>query len=224
MAIAFGAITGATNTGTSLTFSSPSVSGSDTLGLVSFTRDVSSSPVTGVTWNGTAMTLIDSQYNNFGANGNTGVELWYIINPTAGVTNIVVSASNGSNRAKAAFYTGVKQTGQPDASNKGSVPNGTTNLALTVTTVADNSWSILVGRDINGSALQSVSNATIRVPATNNAIGFFDSNSDITPAGGYTMTVKTASGSFPKNGVIASFSPATAGPTPANSGWFQFFA
>jgi len=222
MAIAFGAITGASNSGTSLTFSSPNVSGSDTLGLVSFTRDVASNPVTNVTWNGTAMTFIDYQFDNFGANGSTGVGLWYILNPTAGVTNVVVSASNGSNRAKAAFYTGVKQTGQPDASNKGNVPNGTTNLALTVTTVADNSWSILVGRDINGNALQSVSNATIRVPSTDNAIGFFDSNSDITPAGNFTMTVKTASGSFPKNGVIASFAPAVS--APANNGFMQWWA
>ena len=64
--------------------------------------------VTGITYNGVALTKIDSQT----APAGRSIEKWYLINPATGANNCVISlsASPGSVRGDVRSYTDVHQT------------------------------------------------------------------------------------------------------------------
>lgn len=111
MAIAFGGFADGDNFGgstTTITITSPSVSGSDTLALVAVSIRGSSQTVTGVTWNGVSMTLVPS--SSITANNYLTV-LYYLTSPSSGATTVVVSGTNFTRAfATANYYTGVDQT------------------------------------------------------------------------------------------------------------------
>jgi hypothetical protein len=66
--------------------------------------------VTGVTYNGVALTFIIAR-DNVAGGGNVWVEGYYILNPASGSNNIVVTlASNAAARTNIIPATGVKQT------------------------------------------------------------------------------------------------------------------
>lgn len=110
-------------------------SGTNRLLMVYAFRE-NSETVTGITYNGTAMTLATSK-----AQGTSTAYAYYLINPATGANNIVVSFSGASSNciAGAISYTGVKQSAQPDAINSSSSASATS-LTTSVTTVADNAW------------------------------------------------------------------------------------
>lgn len=198
-AIAFGAVTNGGNGGaSSLTFSSPDVSGSNTLGVVQVFVQTDLT-INSVTWNGVNATFIGRETN---AAVNERIETWYILSPAAGVTNVVISRTGSTNslQGRAAYYTGVKQSGQPDASVTKIQASGTT-LTTTLTTVADNSWTVLTARNDIGNFAAST-NTTFR-----SGLNQFhaDNNANITPAGSYSMSVTlTDTESY---SVMASFAP-----------------
>lgn len=185
---------GYTLSGTSHTFSHTCTGDELILFVLAF---VQIGTTTGVTYNGTAMTLVDSQ-------GHTGgnVSMWYLLNPAVGAHNVVVTASGTTVVAgKSASYTGVRQSAQPDASFKQNF-SGTSSVWGAVTTVADNCWTILMVSDQTGGELAGTG-TTLRVAADGQAI--FDSNGAISPAG--TNFLRTSNAVLNWGVVMASFAP-----------------
>ena len=221
MAIALDATSNSGNTTGTLTATlSHTISGSNTILFVAtINNNATPTTVTGVTYNGVAMTNIGWQKTNTGS--TLWIYLWYIINPTTGANNIVATKSGTfwGIVIKWVSFTGVKQSAQPDSSST-SWPTTTTSYAPTTTTVADNCFSILCGAGTSGSALTAWTNTTI-----SNAIevvlwGLFIAYSTTakTPAGTDTITVTSSSQEF--IGIMASFSPFT---TSTNSNFLIFF-
>ena len=196
----FGATTNGTSTGaSSLTFTSPTVSGTLTLGVVGVLVQTDLT-ITGVTWNGTAMTFISRSTN--GANSER-VELWHIVNPSAGATNVVISRTGSSNAliGIASFYNSTRQTAQPDSSTSNTQTTGT--YSPTTTTVADRSTIIMMSRGISGSTFTAGASTTIRSqPSTGQALS---ERANVTPAGSTAINLTCTSQEIIS--AIASFAP-----------------
>jgi hypothetical protein len=103
-------------------------------GLACSTRSYDANAVTGVTYNAVSLT----QTGGSTTLGSDGVKYWQQVNPTTGSNNFVISLSSSRRlEFNVVSFTGVKQTGQPDAQAQTS---GTSTTATnSVTTVADNS-------------------------------------------------------------------------------------
>lgn len=205
MAIALDAATdgGLVNPGTSLTFSHTTSGSNRILFVAAF--GPSTDILTGATYNGVSMTLIDKT----AVGGDLYIYLWYLIAPATGANNVVISASGSAQiQGGAISYTGAKQTGQPDASNKSNTDT-TGTPTISVTTVADNSWAVLALRPSVGGTPTAGAGSTMRVAPTD-GFAMADSNAAITPAGSYSMTINVT-GSAGNAMVIASFAPDTGG-------------
>lgn len=176
---------------------SHTISGSDTILFVAVSNE-NGGAMTGVTYNGVAMTEIGT--------GQGTLHLYYLINPTAGANNVVATRATTTNdfHAWALSYTGAKQSAQPDAHSKAS------SLTGTVTTVADNSWGIMVARADNAGLAPSTNSTERSTPDGYDAWGVFDSNAPKTPAGSFSM-VCTGGGGV--SNVMATFSPSVASAT-----------
>lgn len=214
MAIAFnaGADLGNNSGSGSLTASYTVSTGSNRMLVVALAGDSSSDNITGLTYAGVAMSLACKK-----APGNRWTYLYYLLGPSSGANNVVISTSGGYILAVAGDYTGVAQTSQPDATttNAGSA----TSLTGTLTTIADQCWTIMGFGGYNGNSPPTAGSGSTRrtYDATFGTIGLFDSNAAITPAGSYSMTA-SYSGTTNENLAMASFSPAAGSPsaTPHN--------
>ena len=203
MAIAFDAVSSGGNGGTSQTFSH-TCTGTNRLLFVGAFNQESSSTVTGVTYNGVALTEIDntSQTNN-------SASLWYLIAPATGVNDVVVTRSSSSNAllGVAVSYTGCLQSGVPDSDNTRSGGSGSS-LTIATTTTVVNCW--LTGIFRNEVAVNVAStNTTMR---NSSSVSMGDTNAPMATAGSHSIGV-TWSGSGRNVGVIASFAPAPAAVT-----------
>jgi hypothetical protein len=141
-----------------------------------------SDDVTSVTYNGVAMT----QQQKVTTNGNARWSYYlFIASPDGSAHNLVINYSpNDSSKGVIASWNGAKQSGL-DASTNRSNTTGPFNDAIT--TVADNSWTLLDLVSIDGNwTVGSGSNNVIGSGASSTAI--FDSNGVIHPAGSNTMT------------------------------------
>jgi len=214
MAIAFNAATDGGNNGgstSSLTFSHTTGSGSDRVLFVVVAGDVggSSNHPTGVTYATVAMTEVDRT-----TTGNRNLYTYFLLNPTSGANNVVVSAgSNFFLLACAADYTGAAQSGQPDAEAEQVAAN--TSVTTSITTVADNCWTMLGEQGFNASNPPGAGAGSTRrtFGAAFGQPGLFDSNAALTPAGSHSMTT-TRTTSVSISHVMASFSPAGGGAAP----------
>ena len=202
MAIERDATSTGTDTTTVLTVSH-TCTGDDRILFVS-TRNlagVNNTP-SGVTYDSEDMNLIATAQSGSGRN----LSLWYLIAPNIGVNNIVVTHSVSVEQfADGGSYTGVRQSGQPDASNTySSGDNLVSTIPVTVTTVANNSWAVITGQA--QSDLATVSAGTNATALVGN---LFDNqtNGDITPAGSFQM-ILDLSQSRRARGIMASFAPA----------------
>lgn len=216
MAIAFNAAADGGNNGggsAGLTFAYTCGSGNNRLLVVLVLGDTSVNDVTGVTYNGVSMTLAAPPGLAPGGPDNRWLYLFWLIAPATGTNNVVISASSTHFiLGGAADYTGVSQTGQPDATTTHAGSGSITSLTTSITTVADNSWAVLA--ENNGGGLPPTANTgTIRraVDAAFSAWGLFDSNGPVTPPGSFGMTTDTGLPSNTILHVIASFSPAGSG-------------
>lgn len=153
--------------------------------LVCFVRD-STDTITGVTYNGVTMTQVAKQ-NVFTTNYWYG---FYLVNPATGTHSVSISFSNSGvpniNYA-CQSYSGVAQSGQPDAFNNALTTSNASNN-MTVTTVADNTWLVGIGEAANGGAISAGANATVRQSSLAYA-KMFDTNGSQTPAGSHSITV-----------------------------------
>lgn len=185
MAIAFDAATGSSTTGTSLTYSH-TCSGSNRALIVHYVTDTSNDLVTGVTYNGVAMSFIGRVQSP--SSRWTGI--YYLAAPATGANNVVISASGSAYlEASSASYTGVKQTGNPEA-NASNTGASVTSLSGTVTTITDNAWLVMGGHAAAGS--QAAGTGTTR-RHIGTVSAFFDSNGAKSPTGSYSLQQTHAS-------------------------------
>jgi hypothetical protein len=165
--------------------------------------DTAADDVTSVTYAGTSMTLINKRSEARKS------YLFYLINPASGANNIVISASTAHYLlGGAADYSGVKQSPLPDASSTGDTGGGGATLTTTLTTVADNSWTIICGND-SGPWTMGAGSTQRALDATFGIWVMADSNGVITPAGSHSMTLTGGSASV--GSMMASFAPAVSG-------------
>ena len=217
MAIAFDAGTNPTYVNAATHTFAHTCSGSDRLLWVHCWRR-SGDAVTGVTYNGVAMTSLGTEILAQTTSGNAYLTLWYLVAPATGSNNVVVTSVSALTEHidSASSYTGCSQTGIPDA--QATLSNTTqTNTTGTVTTVADNCWAIMFLRTQTGNSTAGAS-TTRRTDAA----GFtqtFDGNSPKTPAGSYSLNATHSNG---QTGYwMASFAPVSVATT--NSNFFAFF-
>jgi hypothetical protein len=121
-----------------------------------------SDKVTGVTNNGTSLTDL-----GYYAKDSQGLALktYYGFAPATSTHNIVVSASASCIRyAAAATYTGVKQSGMPDASGSGNPlsSSGLVSVLQATTTTSYNAWAVLIGVPSTAGTATAGANTTIR--------------------------------------------------------------
>lgn len=211
MAIAFDAVTNTANvSATSLTFSH-TCTGSNRILFVG----VLGVDVTGITYNGVAMSLVNS------GNGVAGINLYLyiLVNPASGTNNVVVTQNtNGFLDASSTSYTGAAQSGQPDNKGTNFSVSGASNT-VTVTTVADNCWLVSVSRDQNNNGTISAgANTTIR--GVSQFCQMEDSNGAKHPAGSTSLTVTVPSSSNDFRQLLASFAPFVA--SSVNSNFLSF--
>lgn len=185
-----GATDGGNNagSGTTRTYSVTVSSGSNRILLVGVVGDVlaGADDVTGVTYAGVSMTFINKTDD-----GNRRQYLYYLLNPTSGANNVVVTASTSHWLMSGAIeYTGVQGI-DVTATNKAT---GASSITSTVTTTTNNNWNVIFSQN-QGSVQNAGSGATKRTPvAVNQYWTWFDSGGAITPAGSYSMTTSLAAG------------------------------
>ena len=159
------------------------------------TGSCSTDKVTGVTDNATSLT--DAGYYI----GNTSpvdgaLKTYYGFAPAQGTHNIVMSASASCILyATAATYTGVEQSGFPDASGTGNPLNDSgavTTFQATTTTANNNAWAVLVGVPSQSGSATAGLNTTIRQQQSG-ALYYADSNGPVSPAGSIGLNWSTAS-------------------------------
>ncbi len=183
------AIAGNGTPASSLTFSYATNSNTNGLMIVSVDESATSSctsdKVTGVTYNGRSLT--DAGYyvrNSTTVNG--AVKTYYGYSPATSTNNIVVSASASCILyATAATYTGVKQSGFPDASGTGnplSDSGAVTLFQATTTTANNNAWAVLLGVPSTSGTATAGANTTLRQQQSGN-LYYADSNGPVSPAG-----------------------------------------
>lgn len=185
-------------TATSLTFSH-TCTGSNLVLFVGVRGDGSSDTITGVTYNGVAMTKIIG-HNDW---SNRWTYLWYLIAPATGAHNVVITSSSSVLiNGNASSYTGCKQSWVPDASAKNNASS--TTITTSVTTIADNCRTVLIGTtNVNQAASTG---STQRTLSSDTAFWLYDSNAALTPAWSKSMIITATS--WGMNTVIASFAPA----------------
>lgn len=170
--------------------------------------------VTGITYSGVAMTLISTFQS-----GNAKFDLYYLVAPATGANNVIVTLDQSDAcPAYAISYTGVAQTSPIDVSGTGG-PTTTTSYSQSVTTTADNCWSIMVGGAYSGLTLTAGTNTVVRQQPEVVLTGTFvcDTGSAQTPAGTDTIAVTSSSQGFTT--IMASFKPFV---STANTGFFNF--
>jgi hypothetical protein len=198
--IEFDAISTGGNGGTSQTFSH-TCSGTNRLLFVGGFNQEASSTITGVTYDGVALAEIDNSSQT-----NNSVSLWYLIAPSTGANDVVITRSTSTNAllGVAVSYTGCLQSGVPDSDNTGGASSGSS-LTIGTTTVEENCW--IVGIFRNEVAVNSAgSNTTMR---NSSSVSMGDTNGSQSPAGLHSIGT-TWSGSGRNVGVVASFQPARA--------------
>lgn len=208
MAIAVDATSsGIANVGTTHTFSFTCGSGANRILFVATYRNAGTDTVSGVTYNGVAMTVVNQKV--FGGNN---IYLWYLVNPASGANNVVVTTTSSLFCASCCVsYTGASQTGVPDSSNTNSAISAS-GLTCSSTVVAANCWLVEAEGNTSGGAPTAGAGSFIRITGTNIAVQIVDSNGTVST--GSQSLIVTGDSSRDYGGVIASFAPAAATTSP----------
>lgn len=163
--------------------------------LVVYVYEEATNAITSVTFNSAALTKVNDGHMCYTAGSTTHTgSWWYLVNPTVGTANIVVTRSSGTSHMEmtAASYIGA---GAPDVFNfySPSAP-GTcataTSVSTSITTVADNAWVVSASRFDNGGTVSGTGSITkLAQGASGEAsiTAIYDSNAALTPAGSKTI-------------------------------------
>lgn len=102
---------------------------------------VGGASVTGITYNGVAMSLVDARASVTGA---IRAELWGLVAPASGTNTIAVTLTAPLDSiGEAVSFTGVNQTFATEGAADASATNvGAADATVNVTTVADNDWTV----------------------------------------------------------------------------------
>ncbi len=210
--IAFDTVTTGTESSTSSKTLAHTCNGSNRLLVVGgWVRGNGNNP-TGITYNGVAMTQVGTNlvvstlyYDK--------IFLYYLIAPATGSNNVVATFGSANyNFLYALSYTEVSQSSFPDASIENG-PTAGTSMTTSLTTVADNCWTVLQGLSVNG-ALSAGTGSTLRNNNVSNS-AIFDSNGAQTPAGSKSMAFTTTINEN-KVGQMISFAPVASATTNGN--------
>lgn len=206
MAIAYDTVTdGGYGASGGKTFSH-TCSGSNRILFVSTFGAVGSDTVTGVTYNGVAMTLVKTLLT---PTDGRYLGAWVLMNPASGANNVVISVSSGDTYGMAVSYTGTAQTGQPDSFGFNS-NTFTSSLTTSTNVVASNCWNVYLNRAAYFPPPVAGTGATLRSANATYGQGIFDSNGTV-GTGSQSMTC-TCSSPGPFSGVLISFAPSASGP------------
>lgn len=193
MAIAFDASSASTTTeGTPLSWSHTCTGSNRFLLVALYSADGGALSDWTVTYNGVSMAYINSRES-----GGT-VALYGLTAPATGSNTISATAGTGSAVGRAVSYTGVLQTGQPEAN---AVASSST---LTVTTASNYAW--VVGLWGGSGSFTAGTDTTIRTQGSSNLGGQFalgDSDGFKSPAGSYSVIATSGS----EYGVVVSLAP-----------------
>jgi hypothetical protein len=220
MAIAFtGAADLLNNGGTTNTYTKAyTVGAGSNLLLVGLIGDLSifgNDDITGITYAGVSMTLWKKCITGISATTRNSY-LYALLNPATGANNVIISCtSNHYLIAVAADYSGVKTTGQPDATAIHTEVSLTSTSTGAVTTITDNDWVVLVseGYDANKAPTAGAGSTRRAFDAAFGTLGLFDSNGVVTPPGSYSMTVNYPDVTTSQiDLILAAFAPSGAAP------------
>lgn len=213
MAIAYGAVTGQTGwtAGTSSYAIFPTTSGSDRFG-VAFTETYNSvlRTVTGITYNGVALTYAASITANLTANFQDG-EGWWIDNPASGTNTLTVSLSGTSSFADVRFlsYTGKTTTGIEGANATQNTSSSTSSPACPITITHSDCWIAAGAYSRAAAAPTGGTGTTIR---QSNTVGHAGGDSNgVVGTGSQTLAFSLAVGNTWPSVVSIAFSAANAG-------------
>lgn len=217
LAIAF--VSSAKNTASASSVSVTSFSAGTTNGLLCAAVNANGVGYnfTGVSCTDGSLTEVNHVANN-GGHADNNIGLWYIVGTTTASQTVTASASTSHILAlDVTSYTGVKQTGQPDASGTNTAATGST-YSQSLTTIADNCWIVWATFNGNttGGAVSAGANTAVRQNDGNGG-AISDTNSAQTPAGSKTMNLTKTGNDFWCS-VMASFAPNVA--ATVNSGMF----
>lgn len=164
--IAFDAVSTATEGSnvSSVTFShAVGAAGKNRILLTGTITESLDTAVSGVTFNGTALTKI---HDAFDPGGGTRVELWYLVNPAATTANIVVTWASSVTRAYAAgvSYTGVHQVHPINISAEETNVGDETSPSISITPTVGNTMLVdVIGASSNTTTLTVGAGQTQRV-------------------------------------------------------------
>lgn len=149
-------------------------SGSNRFLVVGVYHSYNGDRITGVTYNGVAMTRINTR-----ALASGTIYLYGLANPDTGTNNIVVSlsASDSYMGAFATSFTGVNQTGQPEVNTTATNTGVTGTISVTPTTA--NSWCVTFFRNNQGNALSDRTNFTSRNAYVGGGMDFGDTDGGV---------------------------------------------
>ena len=197
---------GLVNPGTSLTWSH-TVTGTHPILWVgvfgdTVAGDATCAKITGVTYNSVSLTQVPTN-SPVQTPGDRCAYLFYLAGPATGAHNVVVSASSSIViAALASSYTGVKQTGIPDSSNKNTVTGSTTGITTSTTVVTNNSWIVLYGK---ATTAPSAGTGSTQRQTANDA-GLYDTNAAVS-SGSQSMQITTGGVNANIGVIMASFAP-----------------
>lgn len=164
-----------------------------------YTNGTGGDIVTGVTYNGVALT----KQNAITINGATQfISAWELVNPATGANNIVVNTSAATDIGTwVSTYSGAKQTSQPDSINTGSASG---NVTLSTTVVAANSWLVSATRNSSVGVAGAGTGTTIRGTTTSVPFAGGDSNGTVSTG---SQSMQWTAGAGTTAGCIMSISP-----------------
>lgn len=162
--------------------------------------------ITGITWDGVALTKSVS----FNYNAGRYMYCWSLIAPHVGTKNLVISHSSINFDICAVSYIGVKQSGFPDASATSTTTGTTATGSVSITTVANGAGIAGFMAIGTGGSISSNSNTVaVTEDFVGRGVGSFEASPLVkTTAGSLAMSI-TFSGSQTYYGNIAmSMAPA----------------
>lgn len=204
MAIAYDSSANGGSTSTSSLTFSHTCTGSNLVLTVFIKIFNTSNVLTGVTYNGVAMTAASSGQDA----GSRWSYVYTLINPATGANNVNITTSSATYvGGTSQSYTGCRQTSQPDVVGT-PLNTASTTVDTTLTTITDNSW--LIGSYNGARAYTAGSGTTSRqFNGSPDQLYSFDSGGAKTPTGSYSLLGTQSSGANSRNYII-SLAPAVA--------------
>ena len=167
--------------------------------------------ITGITYNGASLSFVDKIVSGV-TSPNRFVYLYVLNNPSTGSHSVLINATNSHYLiAGAASWSGTATAGQPDVHTPSISTAASSSYASSLTTSANNSWVALCEGGYDGGTAPVAGTGSTRrtYDATFGIWGIFDSNSDVTPAGSYSMTTTYTGGVNPIVHLMFSLKPPT---------------